>query len=215
MLNLNKIQLLPAREQVSSTLRKAILARELQEGTIITLEEISNQLGVSITPVREAFQMLARDGLLKLRPNKGAIVLGMNEKSIREHYEARAILESAIAYKVCKSGADLTTMLEAYNNAKTALQENDYSEYSKYNQAFHLELWRAGGNDKITSMLSAMWSGLSMGSNVKEEEYSQISIKEHDRIVESLVARDAEKAKDLMYEHIMRSMENMLTHYKE
>ncbi len=215
MINLNKIHLMPAREQVASILRKAILSREFKEGTAITLEEISKQLGVSITPVREAFQILSGDGLIKLRPNKGAIVLGINEKTIRDHYETRAILESAAVYKVCKSGTDITNIVAAFLHAKEALNENDYMEYTKHNQSFHLEIWTAADNDKIKSLLSSMWNGLSMGSNVKEKEYAQISIKEHEKIVEAIQRREAEAARDLMNQHIMRSLENILTHYNE
>jgi DNA-binding transcriptional regulator YhcF (GntR family) len=47
-------------------------------------------VGVSSMPVREAFQILAADGLIQVRPNKGAVVLGINEQTIREHYEIRA-----------------------------------------------------------------------------------------------------------------------------
>ena len=79
MIAMKKIQLLPAREQVASVLREAILKRELKEGEELTLEGMAEQLGVSSMPVREAFQILATDGLIKLRPNKGAIVLGVNE----------------------------------------------------------------------------------------------------------------------------------------
>ena len=89
MIAMKKIQLLPAREQVASVLREAILKRELKEGEELTLEGTAEQLGVSSMPVREAFQILATDGLIKLRPNKGAIVLGVNEKTIRDHYETR------------------------------------------------------------------------------------------------------------------------------
>lgn len=213
-MNLNKIKLMPAREQAASTLRKAILAKELETGATITLDEISKQLGISITPVREAFQILAGEGLIKLRPNKGAIILGINEKDIRDHYETRCILESEIIYKVCKNNADITKVLEAFAHAQKALKSNDYSEYSKYNQSFHYEIWTAGGNDKIRSLLSSMWNGLSMGNNVGVEEYAQISMREHTQIVEALKSRDAELSKRLMSEHIMRSMENMLTHYK-
>jgi DNA-binding GntR family transcriptional regulator len=213
-MNLNKIKLMPAREQAASALRKAILAKELETGSTITLDEISKQLGISITPVREAFQILAGEGLIKLRPNKGAMILGINEKDIRDHYETRCILESEIIYKVCKNNADITKVLEAFAHAQKALKSNDYSEYSKYNQSFHYEIWTAGGNDKIRSLLSSMWNGLSMGSKVGVEEYAQISMREHTQIVEALKKRDAEQSKKLMREHIMRSMENMLTHYK-
>ena len=47
-----------------------------------------------MTPVREAFQILSRDGLIDLKQNKGAVVLGVNETTIREHYQVRAALES-------------------------------------------------------------------------------------------------------------------------
>ena len=68
---IGKIHLLPAREQVASYLRKAILRREIPEGSVLTLEETARHMGVSTTPVREALQLLATQGLVKLRPNKG------------------------------------------------------------------------------------------------------------------------------------------------
>lgn len=96
---LGKIKLLSAKEQVAAVLRKAILSRELVEGQEITLEGIAGMVGVSSMPVREAFQILAADGLIKVRPNKGAVVLGINEQTIREHYEIRALLESEAVAK--------------------------------------------------------------------------------------------------------------------
>ena len=95
MVTLKPIKLLPARERVASALRKAIISKQIGEGEVITLEATAQQLGVSVTPVREAFQILARDGLIDLKQNKGATVLGLNETTIREHYEIRAALETA------------------------------------------------------------------------------------------------------------------------
>lgn len=92
---LNPIQMLPARDRVAAALREAILSHQFAEGEELTLKDTAAQLGVSSTPIREAFQMLAREGLIELRPNRGAIVLGMNEKRLRDHYETRAALERA------------------------------------------------------------------------------------------------------------------------
>ncbi len=61
-------------------------------------------VGVSSMPVREAFQILAADGLIQVRPNKGAVVLGINEQTIREHYEIRAVLESEAVAKASRPG---------------------------------------------------------------------------------------------------------------
>lgn len=81
MLGLKPIKLLPARERVASALRKAIISKSIPEGAELTLENTAQELGVSVTPVREAFQILARDGLLEVKQNKCAIVLGVTEKN--------------------------------------------------------------------------------------------------------------------------------------
>lgn len=213
MSNLNPLKLLPVREMVASTLRKAIWSRDLKEGDDLTLEGIARQLGVSSTPVREAFQMLAADGLIRLRPNKGAVVLGITRKTIIDHYGARAILEREAAAAVCRNGADLTEIIEAYRRADEALERNDSSGYSDFNQAFHTAIWEAAGNAKIKALLSSMWNGLSMGHKVTQEEYARISMREHKDLLDALMARDEEKAKRLMNDHIVRSMENILTRF--
>lgn len=214
MNSLKPIKLLPARERVASVLRKAILSKELEEGSIITLDGIASQLEVSNTPVREAFQMLAREGLIKQRPNKGAEVQGISRKFIRDHYETRAVLEAACAGAVCRNGADTSAIESAHYKSKEALAAGDSSTYSNYNQAFHFALWEAAGNDKIKALLAEMWNGLSMGHKVTEEEYAKISMTEHEQIVDALLKRDAGQAERLMYGHIMRSLENILTNFQ-
>lgn len=195
-------------------LRKAILSQEFAEGDELTLEGIASQLQVSNTPVREAFQILARDGLLKLRPNKGALVMGMNEKTIRDHYETRAILEREAAALCCANGADLEAIVNAYEQGARALTEDNAKDYSNCNQSFHMEIWTAAGNEKMKQLLSSMWNGLSMGHKVTAEDYARVSIAEHKRILDALLARDGQAARKLMDAHIHRSMENILTHLK-
>lgn len=213
MIQLGKVKMLPAREQVASILRKAILSRELEEGQEITLEGIASQVGVSSMPVREAFQILASDGLIRLRPNKGAVVLGINEKTIRDHYETRAILEAETAARCCDPGKDTSPISNSYHLALQALENNDASEYSYHNQMFHVEIWTCAGNEKMKLILSSLWNGLSMGHKVTQEQYARISIAEHKRILEAIEAGDAAEARQAMYDHIIRSMNNILTHY--
>ena len=73
MNGLHPIKMPSAKEKVAAELRKAILSRQLQEGEAVTLESVANQLEVSVMPVREAFQILARDGLIKLQRNQRAL----------------------------------------------------------------------------------------------------------------------------------------------
>ena len=114
MLGLKPIKLLPARERVASALRKAIISKSIPEGAELTLENTAQELGVSVTPVREAFQILARDGLLEVKQNKCAIVLGVTEKTIREHYQLRAALEGTACMLCCQNNADLSKIKTAW-----------------------------------------------------------------------------------------------------
>ena len=208
MNGLKPIKIPSAKEKVASELRKAILSRKMKEGEILSLDSVATQLNVSITPVREAFQILARDGLIKLRQNKGAIVLGITDTYIREHYQLRAILESACA------GVDISGIRDSYEESKAALGKGDYSQYASQNRDFHSEIWAAAGNKKMENMIAELWNGLSMGNMVTEQEYAKISIEEHGRIMDAIAAGDGERAKKEMYAHIMRSRDDMLTYYQ-
>lgn len=212
MNQLTPINLLPAREQVAAALREAILSHQLEPGRELSLKDAAKMMGVSVTPIREAFQQLAQEGLMELRPNRGAIILGLDEKTIRDHYEFRAILEREAIMAVCRSGADLSRIRNAYERGKNALDLGNSLEYGNHNQFFHMEIWAACGNRKIEQTLSQLWNGLSMGHKVTRDVYAQISMAEHTEIMAALEDQNEKLAGELMHRHIIRSMENVLTH---
>ena len=213
-MNFKPINLLPARERVAAELRKAILSNKYNEGDIISLDEISKLLGISITPVREAFQLLHNDGLIKLRPNKGAVIQGINEKYINDHFELRLILESEMIKKICLNvDTDISEICEIYEKSAEEVEKGNILNYSNLNQAFHMTIWKTADNERIYNILSSLWNGLSMGADTTELEYARNSIKEHKAIVDALRSRDANLAYDLMREHILRSKHDMLTNF--
>ena len=211
---MNKIHLLPAREQVAAYLRKAILRQEIREGTILNLADTARQMGVSVTPVREALQLLAAQGLVRLRPNKGAVVMGINEKAIRDHFAVRTLLEGEAAALAARPGSDISEVEEVYAAMKKCMEEQRYSAYTHYNESFHMAIWQASDNPKLAQILASLWNGLSLGFLVSENEYSQISFAEHTKFMAALRAHDAAKARKLMRAHMERSMENLLTNYR-
>ena len=213
MLGLKPIKLLPARERVASALRKAIISKSIPEGAELTLENTAQELGVSVTPVREAFQILARDGLLEVKQNKCAVVLGVTEKTIREHYQLRAALEGAACLLCCKNNADLSKIKNCVDMAEEALARQQAGHYADYNQSFHFEIWEAAGNERMQKMISELWNGLSLGMNMSELDYALKSHSEHKRIYAALEARDGLAAREEMEKHIYRSMEDVLTYY--
>ncbi len=214
MNGLKPIKMPSAKEKVAAELRKAILSRQMEEGEVLSLDSVATQLNVSAMPVREAFQILARDGLIQLRKNKGAVVLGITETYIKEHYQLRAILESSAAALAAEPDVDISEIESVYEEAEEALAEGNLRQYTDLNRAFHSEIWTAARNQKMKNMISELWNGLSMGSMVSEEDYAKVSIKEHGNILKAIQKRDKEAAQKAMYDHIMRSRDDMLTYYK-
>ena len=95
---------MPARVQITAILRKALFSGEYQSGDLLSLTEMAKQLGVSRTPVREAFQTLEAEGLIELQMNKSALVKPIGEKYITDHYEMRALLEAEAAGRAAVRG---------------------------------------------------------------------------------------------------------------
>ena len=214
-MTLKPLNLLPARERVASSLRKAIISRDFVEGEQITLDAIASILGVSKTPVREAFLMLENEGLIKIMPNKRVTVLGMTEKNVREHFQIRAALESEAAVCCCAEHVDLSAIREVIEDSRCVIASERFEDYSNLNQAFHVAIWTACGNERLKNMLSVMWNGLSIRYMESLEDYAVKSFGEHEKIFAALEVRDANLARKLMHDHIGRSMTDMLTNLQE
>lgn len=212
MLNLKPVKLMPVREQAASSIREAIITQSLKPGETLNLESTAKALGISATPVREAFQILARDGLIELAQNRAATVIGFTEKNIRDHYKARAVIEAGICRLVCENEAPLEGVEHCIIQARNILETNP-EKYPDYNQSFHYEIWLASGNTRLLNMLSELWNGLSLGLHTTMAEYFQKSHAEHENIFARLKERDLLGAYEAMYVHIIRSMNDILTRY--
>ncbi|MBR2207351.1 MAG: GntR family transcriptional regulator [Synergistaceae bacterium] len=210
MLNVRPVKLLPVREQAAASLREAIITQNIKQGETLAIETTAKALGISATPVREAFQILARDGLIELAQNRGAVVIGMNKKNITEHFSIRAALEAEACRLACENKADLAEIAHCVNNSLNANSEN----YSDYNQSFHYHIWLASGNSKLVNMLSELWNGLSIGQSTTKSQYAKKSQAEHEEIFEKLKVYDTEGAALAMRHHIIRSMNDILTRYE-
>ncbi len=75
-------------------------------------------------------------------------MLGINEQTIREHYEIRALLESEAVAKASRPRHRYLADSPVHYAAEKALAENNSAEYSDLNQAFHMEIWNVAGNEK-------------------------------------------------------------------
>ena len=143
------------------------------------------------------------------------ILLGINETTLREHFQIRAALESEACVLCCKNRIDMSRIEQVLTVSKEMIEKQDYENYSKLNQSLHMEICIAAGNEKLKKMLSELWSGLSMGVKMTEAEYAKKSLKEHEGIVESMKKCDTMEAAMKMHQHIERSLEDVLTEFEK
>lgn len=212
---MQSLEILPVRVRLAAILRKAILSGELKNGQELSLTELAEQFNVSRTPVREAFQTLEQEGLLQLRMNRGAIVKGIDEKFIEDHFDMRILLEGEAAFRAAERGMDVSGLLEEQTRAEIQFLTMNPDDYNKYNQDLHVAIWKAADNQKLFDYLTGLWNGPSIGRSVEPVEHRAKSIQEHGHILRCIKWKQAEDARTAMREHIQRSKNNMLESFQK
>ena len=150
------LEMMPVRIRIAAILRKAIYSGEYKSGDELSLTDVAAQLGVSRTPVREAFQVLEGEGLITLRMNKGAIVNNIDRKFIRDIFEMRILLEAEAARRAAENGMDgkiLESLLDRLYALRDHIDTVDTAEYAALNRAVHQAIWQAAGNHQLTGYL--------------------------------------------------------------
>lgn len=212
---MESMELMPMRVRIAAILKKAILAGEYAGGQELSLVEVSQKLGVSRTPVREAFQTLAAEGFLELRMNKGAIVKPIDEKFIRDHYETRILLECAAVERATRNGMEVEQLLAQLQRLSEQPEHMDRQTYILLNQKIHTGIWNAADNRKLYALLQELWNGPSVGQFNSEQEHFQKSTQEHIQILQGIRDHQPEQACKTMERHIARSMENILLSFRQ
>lgn len=207
---MESLELIPVRIRITSILKKAIFNGEYKSGDELSLTDIAKKLGVSRTPVREAFQALEADGLIELRMNKGAIVKNIDEKFIRNHYEMRILLEGEAAARAAKNGMDVSELLTRLYHFQDNFDAMSVRDYEDLNFDVHSAIWKAADNQKLYDYLANLWNGPSVGKYTSAREHYTQSTKEHIQILIDIRNQDAEAARHDMDIHTRRSMNNIL-----
>ncbi|MBE7718683.1 GntR family transcriptional regulator [Lacrimispora indolis] len=209
------LEMMPTRARITSILKKALLSGEYKSGQELSLTGIASELGVSRTPVREAFQSLAAEGLIELRMNKGAIVKPIDKKFITNHYEMRTLLEGEAIYRAAKRNMEVSDLLAKLYHISDNAEATSYQDYININQELHMAIWKAADNQKLYDFLLGLWNGPSTGKANSEADHHIKSTKEHIEMLQFVQKKNAEKARAVMEQHITRSMENILSSFEQ
>lgn len=188
---------------VYENIKKAIINGDIVPGTRLTETKTSEQLGVSTTPVREAFRRLESERFVKNIPYKGALVQELSMKEIEEVYQCRLALEVA-AIELVAGMIDQKGLESLRDLVEQSKQHSTFSDYEIINTAIHDKVLSYTDNDTMKGMLKQLHevvyhnrSMYSLNEKRRIENYN-----EHLRIVEALENRDIDEAKVAMTDHI-------------
>ncbi|WP_405458349.1 GntR family transcriptional regulator [Streptomyces sp. NBC_00101] len=198
----------PAAERVYSHIKEAVLERRYEGGTLLTEGDLAVAVGVSRTPVREALLRLEVEGLIKLYPKKGALVLAVSAQEIADVVETRLLVEEFAARKAVPASPRLIARLEELLAEQSALARvGDLAAVSVADRCFHAEIVRNAGNQILSRLYDQLRDRqLRMGVAVLEAHPDRIAanITEHSELLDAIRSGDAEEAARVVRRHVGR-----------
>jgi len=197
-------------------LLEGIRAGNLRPGDRLTETDLATRLGISRTPVREAIRALEIDGLVIHTPRVGATIRALNSAEITELYEMRAVLEGTAARFAARAAyKSEVAELQDINQEMTAALGNP-AELSTLNARFHVVLLNAARNRfLVRSMQSIQKTLLILGpSTLEETDRAEAALREHQAIIDALVAHDEDAAEAAMRTHIEAAHRTRLKHLR-
>jgi len=202
-------------EKVYEKIRDAILRGDLPPGKRLLFNQLTKDLGVSRTPLRETVSRLEKEGFVVSFPRRGTYVKKFSKKEIKGIYEIRETLEALAA----RSSVTIITDKQLQAMRNTCKKFEDYIEKRnvqfcmKMDFEFHSLLVDASGNDKLVEIVNTFNLQV-LSISVRGPEYwtwAKEYVKEHFAIIEALSKRDSDLAETLIREHIKKGKELILS----
>jgi DNA-binding GntR family transcriptional regulator len=187
---------------VLDAIKHAILTGELRPGQGLVETDLAGMLGVSKTPVREAFKTLAGAGLVTMSPYKGATVRAVDDDLVRSVYDLRLLLEpEAVGRAVARNHCQTAAARDALNRAARA---TDRADRSLANRDFHRALYLGCGNAMLVSVLDDLRDQTALVSAAawRRAPTWRGEAAEHRAIFRAATAGDADGAARLLTGHI-------------
>jgi len=205
----------PLHEEATDRLRDLIVQGKLASGTRLNERLLTAQLGVSRTPLREAFKVLATEGMVELLPNRGAIVAPMDPVRLAETLAVMGALEALAGELACERATqgELNEIRALHFEMLAYHARGDLAGYFKFNQAIHLKIVKYSGNAMLFNTYRQLNGNVRRArymANLSKERWDA-AVREHGEILAALGARDVAKIRELLSDHLANKVPSLLT----
>ena len=197
-----------AAARVYAYVKERLLDGTFPGGALLSENELSQQLGLSRTPVRQAFVQLEAEGLLELYPKRGALVVPVAASEIEDVFEARLLVEEHCARRAANAGARLVADLEpliAEQEEAVAQGAPGMAAFARADRHFHRAIVHAAGNAILTRLYDALrdrQQRIATVSLARNPGDAERFVAEHRGIVEAVGRGDGAAAADLVAAHL-------------
>lgn len=195
-------------------IERMILDGEIAAGSKLTEAWLSERLGVSRGPIREAFRMLEEAGLVRQEKNRGVFVREIPLEEALEIYDLRAAMDELVGRRLAETitPEQMKTMKGLVERLEAAARASDADAYHLANLQFHDTLVEFAGNRKLAGVYRRLVRELALfrRRNLLDETVLPHSAAEHRAILKAIGSGNAEQAGRVMYEHVMESRERAL-----
>jgi DNA-binding GntR family transcriptional regulator len=204
----------PLHEEATDRLRDLIVQGRLAPGTRLNERLLTAQLGVSRTPLREAFKVLATEGLVELLPNRGAIVSQLDATRLSETLAVMGALDALAGELACVNATDAQiNEIRALHYEMLAYHaRGDLAGYFKFNQAIHLKIVKYAGNTVLYNnyrQLNGAMQRARYMANLSKERWDA-AVHEHEEILAALSSRDVKRIRALLSDHLAHKLASVL-----
>jgi len=191
-------------EVVVGALRDRIVAGEIPPGERLVEGKLSEELGVSRMPVREALRLLAAEGLVTIEPRRGASVTSFNPRQVRELVEVRATLEGLNAKLAAKrhDDAQIAQMQRILDEGTRAAIAANSLEMRRLNQEFHRALGNIAANSLLADIMRSLRDRTALLFTAIDRDRGLQTWDEHAGILRAVIKGDAELASLLAFRHV-------------
>jgi GntR family transcriptional regulator, rspAB operon transcriptional repressor len=195
-----------SKNKIFKELRRAIIMGHRRPGQRLDVIDIANHYNISITPVRDALNMLNQEGLVTIKPRSGYFVTPITLKELRDMLELRKILElAAVERAVHRITDEHIAKMRAVHAGYTGDDDESYDRYTDENRHFHYLLAQASGNQELAETLGHLLDRLARFMVLRRAGKSQeVS---HANIIAALEAHDSSSARQALLDDIEPSQE--------
>jgi DNA-binding GntR family transcriptional regulator len=197
----------PLVDQLTNFLTDAIIEGRLEGGQRLVENGLQREFGISRAPIREAFRVLEKNGLVVIIPRKGTFVRQVNQKDIVENFTIRANLEGLAARLASAQfdQEDILKMESIYSGMIEGIEKKDFATYRKFHSEYHNKYIKSCQNQKLIEILGTLrvqhiWYRFMHNYFL---ECSAYSAQVHREIIDLFIKKDADRVETLVKDHIL------------